>query len=57
MLPRAAVNGVVWMEEGGGGGEEEDAASWTRTNNEGEPSKEEDMVIGVPLSLLSIFQV
>lgn len=52
MLPRAAANGVVWMEGGGGGDgeEEEDAASWTRTNNEGETSKNEDMGLVVPLS-------
>lgn len=52
MLPRAAANGVVWMEGGGGGDgeEEEDAASWTRTNNEGETSKNEEMGLVVPLS-------
>jgi hypothetical protein len=39
--------------EGGGGGdgeEEEDATSWTKANYEGEPSKEGDMGLGVPLS-------
>lgn len=42
MLPRA--HGVPWMEE-----EVEDAASWTRTNNEGE-SKDEDIAMGGPLT-------
>ncbi|KAF7801839.1 inducer of CBF expression 2 [Senna tora] len=38
MLPRSA-HGVPWMAE-----EVEDAASWTRTNNEGE-SKDDDVII------------
>ncbi|KAJ7971774.1 Transcription factor Inducer of CBF expression 1 [Quillaja saponaria] len=42
MLPRA--HGVAWME-----GEVEDAASWTRTNNDGDP-REEDMAMAGPLS-------
>ncbi|KAJ7976287.1 Transcription factor Inducer of CBF expression 1 [Quillaja saponaria] len=42
MLPRA--HGAVWME-----GEVEDAASWNRTNNEGDPG-DEDMIMGGPLS-------
>ncbi|XP_054800869.1 transcription factor ICE1 [Prosopis cineraria] len=41
MLPRAP--GVPWMEE------VEDAASWTRTNNEGE-SKDQDIALGGPLT-------
>jgi len=40
------------MEGGGGrdGEEEENATSWTKANNEGKPSKEGDMGLGVPLS-------
>ncbi|XP_041005343.1 transcription factor ICE1-like isoform X1 [Juglans microcarpa x Juglans regia] len=50
MLPRSR-NGVVWIEGGGGGEEAEDAAStWTRTNNEGDPNKDDDMGLALPLS-------
>ncbi|KAG6715573.1 hypothetical protein I3842_04G001700 [Carya illinoinensis] len=48
MLPRS-TSGVGWM-EGPGGGEEEDTASWTRNNNEGEPGKNDDIGLGIPLS-------